>query len=154
MGSRPALQFSTTIPKQSSDIVDHFARNLARFGLLGDGLSIDRLDKTRISFMGPRRFLAAAPEKGELVIEETESSEYRVTSSLWCAGLRRRCLLQSALVGAVMATVAALAFGWLIHISIPLGVGTAVGVDQILWGGWKKRLRGIILSFINNREQL
>jgi hypothetical protein len=73
---------------------------------------------------------------------------------LWCGGMRRRGLLLAALVGVVVATVGALAFGWLITVSIPLGVGVALVADLLIWRSQRAALRRRVEAYLSDLEHL
>ena len=63
-------------------------------------------------------------------------------------------MIGGAVVGGLVATAGALGFGWLITISIPVGVGTAILADQLLWRRIRRRLEGEARGLLANLKHL
>lgn len=98
--------------------------------------------------------LPGMPNRGEIELVEEDSGGTRLECRFWCRGMSTRRLVQAVGLGALVATMSALAFGWLIHLSIPLGLG--VGLVWDLVGGQRDRssLRRRVEAFARNTTYL
>lgn len=83
-----------------------------------------------------------------------QDSPYPLTVGLWCRRIKRRHVRQSIALGGVVATVLALAFGWLIVLSVPLSIGTALATYLWSWRRSRRRLDLTLSTFSQNLRYL
>ena len=132
---------ATLAPRITEHLLTGFAREAP--------LRLEESTSSRLGFSGTGGFLSRAPA---LVVvdlkDQDEGCQVRV--SLRHPGARRRCWLWALTAGALLATAAALAMGWLISWSVPAAMITAVLVDLICWfrgtarRGMEARLNNLI----------
>jgi len=154
MGRRPSLITTVRIPRSPKTVADHIVLGLVTGGLLGPGLVIDRREAQGIRFSKVGGWLSSMPDHGEIELFEERSGATVVECRIWCGGMARRRLLQAVFLGGLLATVGALAFGWLIHTAIPVGV--AVGLVWDLAGRFVDRatIRRQVEAFGRNTNYL
>ena len=129
MSRQPSLTTSVRIARSPKTVAEHVVLGLITGGLFGPGLVIDRREARCIGFSKVGGLLPALPDRGEIALSEESSGGTVLECRLWCQGMHYRRLLQSLFLGALAATVVALVFGWLVHISIPVGVAVGVAWD-------------------------
>jgi len=150
--SRPTTT-EVRIARSPKTVADQVVLGLVTGGLLGPGLVIQQREAqcVRFSSLGT---LPGMPNRGEIELIEEDSGGTRLECRFWCHGMSYRRLVQAVCLGALIATITALAFGWLIHLSIPLGVGVGVAWDLV--GGYRDRssLRRRVEAFARNTTYL
>lgn len=149
--TRPSLTHTTSLARPRQNVSDQIVLGVVTGGLLGPGFVIERRDAERLRFARVGGLLSTLPDVGEVELHESDTSgQTEVTFRLWCRGQSLRRLLLALLLGAVIASAAALILGWLIHWSIPTGVAVAIAHD--LQGRFRERsvLRRQLDSYLRN----
>jgi hypothetical protein len=137
MASKPTITKVVQIARSRQIVADQLVLGLVTGGLLGAGFVIDRRESHCIQFSKIAKHLSRSPDRGEIVLSEASPGETALECRLWCTGMSLRRLIISTLMGVMVATMAALLFGWLIHWTIPTGLGVAVIHD--LTARWQDR---------------
>jgi hypothetical protein len=150
----PQLTISTKIARSVQIVADQLVLGLVTGGFLGSGLVIERREARRIDFSRIKGLPRRLPDRGEIRLTEDPSGETQMDCQLWCFGMTIWRLLHAIAAGAVVATVGALLFGWLIVVSVPVGVGVALIWD--IWGRLRDRtwLRRRVEAFVRNTNYL
>jgi len=155
MGSRsPTITLTVRIARLRQTVADQLVLGLVTGGFLGPGLIIEKREAQSILFAKAGGVLRRMPDRGELSLSSESSGETVVECRLWCAGMGLRRLIISAAAGALVATLTALAFGWLISWSIPAGFLTALVADLVGRQRDRSQLRHQIKAFIHNTTYL
>lgn len=150
----PSISMVVRISRLRQTVADQLVLGLVTGGLLGPGLVIEKREADSIRFVKAGGLLRRAPDRGEILLSSESSGETVVECRLWCGGMDLRRLLMAAVLGALLATVTALLFGWLIHWSIPLGGAAAVAFDLVGRHRDRSQLRHQIQAFVHNTTYL
>ena len=149
MSLKPDLKVDTHLPDFTGDLSKAISDPLLTGLFLGAPVRIEESNSEVIRFQGTGGFLSSSPGRGELALQQ-QPEGYRLSISLWGPGPRRRCFLWGVLSGALIATMAALALGWLISWSIPAAMITAIAVDRGCWRAWRARMSRGIGAILHN----
>lgn len=154
MDVKPSMIKVAGIARSRQIVADHLVLGLVTGGFLGGGIVIDERDSHSIRFSKAMGILTRLPDRGEIVLSEDSSGNTTLECRLWCRGMGLRRWITSCLIGVLVALIASLAFGWLLHWSIPSGCGVAVAHD--LLARWQQRssLGRQIEGFIGNMTYL
>ena len=150
----PTITKTVRIARLRQTVADQLVLGLVTGGFLGPGLVIEKREAGSIRFARADGVSRRVPDRGELLLTSESSGETAVECRLWCAGMSLRRLVLSALVGALVATLAALGLGWLIHWSIPLGALVALFTDLVGRQRQRSQLRHQIEAYIHNTTYL
>jgi hypothetical protein len=150
----PTLTTTVRIARSPQTVAEHLVLGLVTGGLLGSGLVIERREADRFQFVKEGGLLTAGPDRGEIVLSETASGETEIECRLWCGGMGRLRLLRAALVGVLVATATALGFGWLLPLSLSVGVISSVGWDVVIRARQLAVLRRQFQAFVRNTNYL
>lgn len=156
MATGPQLTVSTKIARSVPIVADQLVLGLVTGGFLGPGLVIERREAGRIDFSrikGPRQMLRL-PDRGELRLTEDPSGGTQLDCQLWCFGMMVWRLVHAVVAGAVVATAGALLFGWLMVVSVPVGVGVALVWDVLGRRRDRAWLRRRVEAFVRNTNYL
>lgn len=145
---KPQLTIVLEASREPKLLLEQLVQGLINGGLAGPGQAIVRRDSDGVAFasrIGGR----AIPDYGEISVRKTnEGSSLEVR--LWCSGARRRAFSKAALVGGLGATVATLAFGWLLVVSVPSAVTLAIGADLLDWRAQRRALQRRVEVYVAN----
>jgi len=150
---RPSIELTLDVDRDHKVLLERLVEGLIGGGLAGPGLAIESRDGRAVRF---RRRLSAwhrIPDSGEIEVEATAGST-QVTCRLDCAGLRLRRLVISVGLGATLASVTALAFGWLIVVSVPVACIASALADIVGWRRERAQLRRRVETYITNTNYL
>lgn len=134
-------------------VVDQIVHGLVHGSLLGDGMAIQSRDAATIRFER-REFGAPGPAAGRIEVNADQAGKTAIHCQLWCGRLRWRILARAMLIGALVATVGLLVFGWLIALSAPVAVVTALATDFIGWRRARRQLKRRFETFLSNSRYL
>jgi len=154
MTMKPSLTTTVCVARGPQTVAEHVVLGLVTGGLLGVGLIIERREARSIAFTNPGEWLPTGPDRGEISLSENVPGETEVQYRLWCRGLARRRLLHAVVLGALVATITALVFGWLIHISTPVGIVVALVWDVVARFRQRSMLRRRVEAFMHNTNYL
>jgi hypothetical protein len=94
------------------------------------------------------------PDRGEIILSDAAPGETVMECRLWCGGMKRRRLIGASMLGIFSATIGALGFGWLLPVSLPLGVTVALGWDLFARYRDRAHLRRRVQAFVHNTNYL
>ncbi|PID39684.1 MAG: hypothetical protein CSB49_00725 [Proteobacteria bacterium] len=149
---KPHLTFSLEAPREPKLLLEQLVEGVLSGGLAGPGLAIERRDTDRLAF-GSRIGGWAIPDHGEIVVTKTGQGR-ALEVRLWCSAARRRSFSKAAVVGGLGATIATLAFGWLLVVSMPSAAALAIATDILDWRAQRKALQQRIETFVANTAYL
>ena len=150
----PSLIVVVQIARSPQTVADQVVFGLVSGSLVGPGLVIQKREAMSIRFSSLGGALPTVPDQGEIVLFEESSGGTRIECRLWCRKMGHRRLLQAVLLGALVASVAALAFGWLIHVSIPASGLASIAWDLLTRHRDRTRLRRQVEAFAHNTSYL
>ena len=140
---RVEVQISDTVGVLDPQLIQYLSSGLHQ----GVHLRLDGDNRLQ----GPGGFLSGQAHQVTIHLESGSGDNPTTAKvALWCPGPRRRCLLWGALAGALLATAGALAFGWLISVSVPAAIFFGVAVDQGCWRAWRRRTSHHVTALIQN----
>lgn len=150
---RACLCIELVDDRNRKTVVDQIVQGLVHGSLLGSGLAIQSRDASRIVF--ERRELGGGgPSGGRIEVASDDSGKTAIHCSLTCGALRWRLLLRAMLLGALVATIALLLFGWLIVITGPVAVVVTLVTDLITWRRARAQLKRRFETFLANSRYL
>jgi hypothetical protein len=149
---KPHLTFVLDAQREPKLLLEQLVRGVISGGLAGPGQAIQRRDSDGLAFSAQLGGRAIA-DYGEIAVKKADSGS-QLEVRLWCAGARRRAFTSAALVGGLGATVATLAFGWLLVISMPTAAVAAIATDVLDWRRQRQQLRQRVETFVKNTEYL
>jgi len=142
------------IVRSPQTVAEHLVLGLVTGGLLGGGLVIRRREAGTVAFSRNSELFPTGPDRGEIELEEIVPGETILSCRLWCNGMARRRLLYAVVAGALVGALAALAAGWLRHISLPLALVVALSWQLIGRFREQSALRRQIEAFVHNTNYL
>ena len=150
MSPPPDLIVKVQLPGSAGTVAPLLAELLATGIHQGIHLRLEPAGAQGYRFTGPGGFLSRLPGHALLQVKDSVKGVAQVRVEVWFPGLRRRCLMWAVLAGALLATAGALAWGWLISVSIPVSVASAFVVDQVCWRSWRRRKSHSIQALLQN----
>lgn len=150
----PSVVLQVDLPRQINTAAEQIVLGLVTGALVGGPVAIRKRDANHILFDGCSSARGTVPDVGALNLTTLSSGETRVDCKLSCRRLRLRLLLRACLLGALIATVCSLLFGWLISLSIPTAIGVTAVSDQLAWRGARRRLRTRVETYLRNTVYL
>lgn len=125
---RASLHFELAVEGLDRPL-EAFMLSLSRGELAGHGLRLVEDGADHVVAVRGASSAADVPERIQLGHRPGEP----LAVAIWCRRMKGAKLLRGAYVGGVVGTVTALAFGWLIPISVPVAVVSAWAAYLLAW---------------------